>query len=157
MPLPFNILWMISHALKIDLRILGLVHAMGGADCGSENVHACAFDEFHRLLGIRQLRFIFRDLDLVFHAAHSSQLAFDRDVADLVTVIHHFLGLADILFVGLLGSVDHDVGVAGIRALLAVVNIWCSDRGAGRQAQAQTQPVCDRSLTIISCREIATA
>ena len=39
-----------------------------------------------------------------------------------MAVVHHFFGLADILFVGLLGSIDHDVGVASVRAFLAVVN-----------------------------------
>src|SRR3972149_27106 len=68
---------------------------------------------------------------LAFHAAHGSQLALHRDVAHAVAVIHHFLGLADILLEGLLGGIDHDVGVAGVGALIAVI-----DRSTVIQVQA---------------------
>ena len=43
----------------------------------------------HGLLRIGQLRLVLGHFDLVFDTADGAQLALDRDVAQLVAVLHH--------------------------------------------------------------------
>ena len=96
---------------------------MGSSDGWSKDIQPCAFDELNRLPGIGQLGLILGDFDLVFHAADGTQFPFNRYVTNLVTVVDNFLGLADVLLIRLLGSIDHDIGITAIRTLLAMINL----------------------------------
>ena len=72
----------------------------------------------HQLLG-----FIFSNLHLIFHSRNGAQFSFHRDVSKPMAIIDHLSGLANIFAKFLFGGIDHDVGIAGIRALLAKFHI----------------------------------
>ena len=95
---------------------------MSGADGRRQQVDAGLVDKFNGQIGVAQLGFILGHHHLVLDARHRAQFTFHRYIPGMA-IVGHLLGLADIFIELVMGSVDHDVGVAHISADFAVVDL----------------------------------
>ena len=109
------------EAFEVELGFtLEFVRAVAGADGDGERVAAGTLHELHGLIGIGIDAVLGRDVFL--NPGKAAQLGFHPDAVG-VGVFHDPFGHGDVLFEGVVRTVDHHGGEAAVHAGLADVEI----------------------------------
>ena len=111
--------------VEAKLRLLtGLefISAVACADGNGKGVHTGAGHEVIDLIGIREMRVVLADVDIILDARKLAELALDHH-AVCVGVIDDLFGQRNVFFIRQMAAVDHNGGKAAVDARLAGLKI----------------------------------